>query len=105
MIKVRDSAIRVSLTLVMSNPIVFLQVGNVAYQLELSTALFQIRGVFHVFSSLRKYVADPFHILEAEPLRVTPRPTYEEQPVTILVRDTQYLHPRSFYTIPVLWCD
>ena len=78
------------------------KVGDVAYKLELPTALSLVHNVFHV-SSLRKYVADPTHILEAEPLQITPRLTYEEQPVAILDRDTQHLRTRSIDTVLVLW--
>lgn len=80
------------------------KVGDVAYKLELPTALSQIHDVFHV-SSLRKYMADPSHILEAEPLRITPRLMYEEHLVAILDRETQHLRTRSIDTVLVLWCN
>jgi hypothetical protein len=39
----------------------------VACRLELSLELSQVHDVFHV-SMLRKYVADPSHILEPQPV-------------------------------------
>ena len=48
-------------------------------------------------------MADPTHILEAEPLQLTPKLTYEEQPVAILDRDTQHLRTRSIDIVKVLW--
>ena len=42
------------------------QVGSLAFQLVLLPELFRIHNVFHV-SMLRKYIADPSHVLQEQP--------------------------------------
>ncbi|XP_062014355.1 uncharacterized protein LOC133730860 [Rosa rugosa] len=59
------------------------RVGLVAYRLALSPQLSRIHDVFHV-SMLRKYVADPSHVLRAQPITLREYLTYEEEPVQIL---------------------
>ncbi len=43
------------------------RVGLVAYRIVLPPALSKIHNVFHV-SSLRKYILDPSHILDFQPI-------------------------------------
>ena len=43
------------------------RVGLVAYRIALPPALSKIHNVFHV-SSLRKYILDPSHILDFQPI-------------------------------------
>ena len=43
------------------------KIGDVAYRLSLPPAFAGIHNVFHA-SMLRKYVSDPSHIVEYEPL-------------------------------------
>ncbi|KAL4030985.1 hypothetical protein IC575_009240 [Cucumis melo] len=57
----------------------------VAYRLKFSPSFPAVHDVFHV-SMLRKYVADPTHIVDFKPLQVNENLSYEEQPVKILVR-------------------
>ena len=45
------------------------KIGPIAYRLELPPELSRIHNVFHV-SMLKKYVPDPFHILEAPPVEL-----------------------------------
>ena len=47
------------------------RVGRVAYRLALPPAMFGLHDVFHV-SMLRKYVADPAHILKYPEVEITP---------------------------------
>jgi hypothetical protein len=44
-------------------------VGPVAYRVELASNLAGVHDVFHVFM-LRKYVHDPLHVIDFEPLQV-----------------------------------
>ena len=44
------------------------QVGLVAYKLALPAALSGVHDVFHV-SMLRKYIMDPIHVIDYEPLQ------------------------------------
>jgi len=43
------------------------RMGEVAYQLELPTELQRVHNVFHV-SQLRKYISDPSHVIEPDPI-------------------------------------
>ena len=61
------------------------RVGNVAYRLALPQELAYVHNVFHV-SMLKKYIPDPSHVLDHEPLEIHEDLTYEEKPVQILAR-------------------
>ena len=43
------------------------QVGGVAYRLQLPEELSKVHNVFHV-SQLCKYILDPAHVIEPEPV-------------------------------------
>jgi hypothetical protein len=58
-------------------------VGPVAYRVELPSNLAGVHDVFHI-SMLRKYVHDPLHVIDFEPLQVQADLKYEEKPVQIL---------------------
>ena len=45
------------------------RIGLVAYRLELHSELNWIHNIFHV-STLRKYIPDPSHVLEAPPIEL-----------------------------------
>ncbi|KAL5579145.1 hypothetical protein UlMin_011587 [Ulmus minor] len=51
--------------------------GKVAYKLALPSELSAVHNVFHV-SMLRKYIADPSHVLESEPIEIQEDLTNEE---------------------------
>ena len=44
-------------------------IGKVVYKLALPQELLAVHNVFHV-SMLRKYILDPLHVLEREPIEV-----------------------------------
>ncbi|CAL8152809.1 unnamed protein product [Prunus armeniaca] len=56
------------------------RIGPVAYRLALSPELSRVHDVFHV-SMLRKYMPDPSHVLEYQPVELEEYLSYEEQPV------------------------
>nr|XP_028954707.1 uncharacterized protein LOC114823369 [Malus domestica] len=62
----------------------------IAYKLELPLELSLIHNIFHV-SMLQKYVPDPSHIIQIEPLEVNPNASYVEEPVAILSRQDKVL--------------
>ena len=64
--------------------------------------LSHVHPVFHV-SMLRKYVADPSHVLDYVPLEVQPDLTYVEKPVKILDHKTQVLRTKTVHLVKVLW--
>ncbi|RVX20828.1 Transposon Ty3-I Gag-Pol polyprotein [Vitis vinifera] len=59
------------------------RVGTLAYKVALPPSLSKIQNVFHV-STLRKYIYDPSHVVELEPIQVFEDLTYEEVPVQIV---------------------
>ena len=58
------------------------RIGEVAYRLRLPPELAKIHDVFHV-SMVRKYIADPSHVLRDQPVELKEDLTYEEKPVQI----------------------
>ncbi|KAL6223522.1 hypothetical protein ACLB2K_006907 [Fragaria x ananassa] len=78
------------------------RVGAVAYRLELPLELSRIHNVFHE-SMLRKYIAEPSHILQEQPISLKKNLTYEEEPVQILDRKDQVLRNKAIPLVKVLW--
>ena len=78
------------------------RVGPVAYKLALPPALSGVHDVFHV-SMLRKYITDPIHVIDYEPLQLNEDLSYEEKPVRILAREVKTLRNRSIAFVKVLW--
>ena len=82
------------------------RIGVVAYRLALppflSPFLSAIHNVFHV-SMLRKYVADPSHVVDYEPLEIDENLSYVVQPVEILDREVMMLRNRGISLVKVLW--
>ncbi|KAA0067306.1 pol protein [Cucumis melo var. makuwa] len=58
--------------------------------------------VFHV-SMLRKYVTDPTHVVDFEPLQISENLSFEEQPIEILARKVKKLCNRGIALVKVLW--
>ena len=54
------------------------QVGLVAYKLALPPALSGVHDVFHVLM-LGKYITDPIHVIDYEPLQLNEDLSYEEK--------------------------
>ncbi|KAA0036140.1 pol protein [Cucumis melo var. makuwa] len=77
-------------------------IGPVAYCLVLPLVFSAVHDVFHV-SILRKYVADPTHVVDFKPLKINDNLSYEEQPVKILVREVKMLRNRGVALVKVLW--
>ena len=59
------------------------KIGLVIYQLELPKDLERIHNVLHV-SMLRKYIADPSHVLKTPPIELEKDLSFEVQPVEII---------------------
>jgi len=64
--------------------------------------LSKVHDVFHV-SLLRKYISDPTHVLETQPIQVNEDLSYEEEPVQILDRKEQVLRTKAIPLVKVLW--
>ena len=78
------------------------RVGNVAYRLALPQELAYVHNVFHV-SMLKKYIPDPSHVLDHEPIEIREDLTYEEKPVQILAREEKVLRNKVIPLVKVLW--
>ncbi|KAL4022825.1 hypothetical protein IC575_016571 [Cucumis melo] len=78
------------------------RIGPLAYRLALPPSFSAVLDVFHV-SMLRRYVADPTHAVDFEPLRISENLSYEEQPVEILAREAKKLRSREISQVKVLW--
>ncbi|XP_022876882.1 uncharacterized protein LOC111395103 [Olea europaea var. sylvestris] len=78
------------------------RIGPVAYRLALPTELSRIHDVFHV-SMLCKYIPDPSHVLESQPVELKESLTYEEKSVQILDRKEQILRSKTIPLVKVLW--
>ena len=60
------------------------RIGPSAYRLVLPMELSKIHDVFHV-SLLRKYIPDPTHVLEAQPIQLNEDLSYEEKHAAVYV--------------------
>ncbi|KAA0066515.1 pol protein [Cucumis melo var. makuwa] len=78
------------------------RIGPVAYRLALPPSLSTVHDVFHV-SMLRKYVPDPSHVVDYEPLEIDENLSYIEQPVEVLAREVKMLRNREIPLVKVLW--
>ncbi|KAA0033196.1 ty3-gypsy retrotransposon protein [Cucumis melo var. makuwa] len=78
------------------------RIGPVAYHLALPPSLSTVHDVFHV-SMLRKYVPDPSHVVDYEPLEIDENLSYTEQPVEVLAREVKTLRNKEIPLVKVLW--
>ncbi|KAJ3678097.1 hypothetical protein LUZ60_001900 [Juncus effusus] len=76
--------------------------GEVAYRLALPPSLAGVHDTFRV-SLLRKYIHDPSHVIEYEPLRFERGLSYLEEPVHIVDRKEQQLRRRIIPYVKVQW--
>ncbi|TYK11011.1 hypothetical protein E5676_scaffold874G00530 [Cucumis melo var. makuwa] len=81
---------------------VFLKVTPMkAYRLALPPSLSAVHDVFYVFM-LRKYVSDPSHVVDYEPLEIDENLSYTEQPIEVLAREVKMLRNREIPLVKVL---
>ncbi|XP_052723742.1 uncharacterized protein LOC128193702 [Vigna angularis] len=80
------------------------KIGPVAYELALPPQLSNLHPVFHV-SQLRKYVADPSHILELENVRLRQDRTLEMKPIRIEDERSKLYKGKDVRLVKVLWDD
>ncbi|KAL0556134.1 hypothetical protein IC582_004644 [Cucumis melo] len=78
------------------------RIGPVAYRLALPPSLSTVHDLFHV-SMLRKYVPDPSHVVDYEPLEIDENLSYTEQPVEVLAREVKTLRNKEIPLVKVLW--
>ncbi|KAH9665582.1 Endonuclease [Citrus sinensis] len=80
------------------------RIGLVAYRIALPPSLSRLHNVFHV-SVLRKYIADPLHVLDYQPIQINEDMSYEEQPIEIVDRNEQVLRNRVIPLVKVRWIN
>ncbi|XP_035822455.1 uncharacterized protein, partial [Zea mays] len=80
------------------------RVGSLAYRLLLPDSMAGVHPVFHV-SMLRKFLRDPDHQIEMEPIAVQQDLTLECRPVRILEFSERVLRKRSIKYVKVLWTN
>ncbi|XP_052733519.1 uncharacterized protein LOC128196494 [Vigna angularis] len=78
------------------------KIGPVAYELALPPQLSNLHPVFHV-SQLRKYIANPSHVLELEDIQLQPNRTLELQPVRIEDVRTKLHKRKDVRLVKVVW--
>ena len=80
------------------------RVGEVAYRLVLPPELSRIHPAFHE-SMLRKYIADPSHVLQPQAAELSENLTYEEFLVAIVDRQIRQLRTKEILMVKVLWSN
>jgi len=78
------------------------RIGPPAYEIVLPPHLANLHNVFHV-SQLRKYIANPTHILEEDDVQVREDLTVGARPVRILDSQVKQLRGKEIRTMKVLW--
>ncbi|XP_043699952.1 uncharacterized protein LOC122650617 [Telopea speciosissima] len=78
------------------------RIDNLAYRMALPPSMKNIHNTFHI-SMLKKYVHDPSHTLNYEPLDLKVDMTYEEKPIQILDQKDQVHRNRSKSLVKVFW--
>ncbi|XP_019056270.1 PREDICTED: uncharacterized protein LOC104798682 [Tarenaya hassleriana] len=81
---------------------VIARVGVVAYRLGLPPELGNIHDEFHV-SMLRKYVADPSHVLQPQKLEFTEATRFRDEPLQIVDRKVKMLRTKEAPLVKVFW--
>ncbi|RVW93539.1 Transposon Ty3-G Gag-Pol polyprotein [Vitis vinifera] len=80
------------------------RVGTLAYKVALPPSLSKVHNVFHV-STLRKYIYDPSHVVELEPIQIFEDLTYEEVPVQIVDVMDKVLQHAIVKLVKVQWSN
>ncbi|RVW59896.1 Transposon Ty3-G Gag-Pol polyprotein [Vitis vinifera] len=80
------------------------RVGTLAYKVALPPSLSKVHNVFHV-STLRKYIYDPSHVVELEPIQIFEDLTYEEVPVQIVDVMDKILRHAVVKLVKVQWSN
>ena len=80
------------------------RVGSLAYRLQLPDSMSGVHNVFHV-SMLRKYLRDPEHKIDLEPITVEQDLTVECRPMHILYSSERVMRRRMIKYVKVLWTN
>ncbi|XP_073017847.1 uncharacterized protein [Primulina eburnea] len=78
------------------------RVGALVYRVALPPNLAGVHNVLHL-SLLSKYMSNPSHVLNFEPLQLTPNLSYEERPTQILDNQETMLRNKVIKMVKVKW--
>ncbi|XP_058759086.1 uncharacterized protein LOC131632345 [Vicia villosa] len=78
------------------------RVGKVAYHIAMPPSLPNLYYVFHV-SQLRRYIADPSHVVQVDDVKVRDNLTMETLPMRIEDRELKKLHGKEIALVKVVW--
>ncbi|XP_050889396.1 uncharacterized protein LOC127094632 [Lathyrus oleraceus] len=78
------------------------KVGDVAYRITLSPSLANLHDVFHV-SELRRYIADPSHVVQLDDVKVRDNLIVETLPMQIEDRKVKQLRGKEIALVKVVW--
>ncbi|XP_058779755.1 uncharacterized protein LOC131653580 [Vicia villosa] len=78
------------------------RVDDVAYQIELPSSLVNHHDAFHV-SQLRRYIADPSHVVQLDDVDVRDNLTMEALPLRIEDREVKQLRGKEIVLVKVVW--
>ncbi|MCI45657.1 hypothetical protein A2U01_0066896, partial [Trifolium medium] len=78
------------------------RIGKVAYRITLPPSLSNLHDVFHV-SQLRKYIADPSHVIETDDVQVRDNLTVETVPLRIEGPKLKKLRNKEIASVQVVW--
>ena len=73
-----------------------------AYQLALPQAMLGLHDVFHV-SQLKKYIPDPFQLVELDSIELKSDLTFQPEPERIFDRDVKSLISKEIPIMKVVW--
>ncbi|XP_073030729.1 uncharacterized protein [Primulina eburnea] len=76
------------------------KIGTLAYRVALSPMLAGMHNVFHI-SMLRKNMSNPSHVLNYDPLQLSPNMSYEERPTQIRDRQERSLRIKVIQIVKV----
>ncbi|XP_073307135.1 uncharacterized protein [Primulina huaijiensis] len=80
------------------------RVGTLEDRVALPPNLAGVHNVFHV-SRLRKYMSNHSHVLNHEPLQLTPNLSFKERPTQILDRQERRLRNKMIHMVIVKWLN
>ncbi|XP_075515484.1 uncharacterized protein LOC142550134 [Primulina tabacum] len=80
------------------------RVGTLSNRVSLPLNMVVVHNVFH-FSILRKYMSNPSHVLNYEPLQLTPNLSFKERPTQILDRQERRLWNKLILMAKVKWLN
>jgi hypothetical protein len=78
------------------------RIGKVVYRLDLPSELRGVHDMFRV-SQLRQYLADPYHVVNDELIKLMSDLNYEERPIQILEYGEKQLRQKRIPLGTVLW--